>query len=390
MRIAWVSPYVPTPEDSGGRIRISRFARVVAKSHELHLYTRVGDDDHDWVQSTSAKPFGPWNSVHAEPWTQSAGRSWVWNPPEWARRFPADLGARLALDHLARPFDVLVLEHSYAASPVPQLPDVKVVLNEHNVESGCRSRAVLASTENRASNAIDFVRWRRWERKVWRSADAIAVVSESDAQAVRKVRPDSVTVIPNGIDLGKYRYTPPSQRRGSAILFLGLLSWEPNRRAAHLLANQVLPELRKIAPQATLTLAGRDPSPDIRALASDVVRVTGTLNDVAPLFDEHAAFAMPLLLGGGSSLKVLEPLATGLPLVATEFAIRGYPLLNEQNYVRAEDPVSMAHALARVLEQRESFDDMAERGRKFVQRYDWNDLGSRFAGLVETAARARR
>jgi polysaccharide biosynthesis protein PslH len=388
MRIAWVSPYVPEPTDSGGRIRIARLAAALAASNELHLYARICADDFAWLDTVEAKPFAPWSSVNLRRWVP-VSRSRLWEPPEWVRQFPRAIGRLIAEHHRARPFDALVVTHCYAAYALPELSNVKLVLEEQNIESDCRRREARARMR-KLRNALDFWRWRRWERSVWRKADAIALVSDADAAEVRKVRPDAASVIPNGIDLAKYRYTPPSERRGAKVLFLGSLSYEPNRHAAIMLATRVLPLLRKLVPDATLTLAGRDPAPEVRALASPTVRVPGTLDHVAPLFDEHAAFAMPLMIGGGSSLKALEPLATGLPLIATHFAMRGFPVVAGQHYVSAEKPEPMARALARAIRERASFDGMARQGRSIAERYAWDDVGARFAELVAGAVSRRR
>jgi glycosyltransferase involved in cell wall biosynthesis len=195
--------------------------------------------------------------------------------------------------------------------------------------------------------------------------------------------------VPNGIALGRYRFIPPSERRGNAILFVGLLSYKPNEEAATVLAKRVLPLVRRRIPDASLTLAGRDPLKTVRELASDHVRVTGTIPDVAPLFDEHAAFAVPLSFGGGSSLKVLEALATGLPLVGSPFAVRGYDLEPEREYLSGRNPAELADQLCRVLSKRADFDELAARGRRVAEGYDWAAIGQRFADVVRASVEAR-
>ena len=122
-------------------------------------------------------------------------------------------------------------------------------------------------------------------------------------------------------------------------------------------------------------------------MASAHVQVTGTLDDVSPLFDEHGAYAMPLDLGAGSSLKVLEPLAAGLPLVASQFAVRGFDLRPDLHYLQAEGVEETVMALRRVLTKASSIDEIAERGRTIAQAHAWARVGARFADLVEEAAR---
>src|SRR5688500_19046088 len=129
MRIAWVSPYVPEPADSGGRIRIARLAAALAASNELHLYARICADDFAWLDTAEAKPFGPWSSVNLRPWVP-VERSRLWEAPEWVRQFPRAIGRLIAEHHRTRPFDALVVTHCYAAHALPELSNVKLVLEE--------------------------------------------------------------------------------------------------------------------------------------------------------------------------------------------------------------------------------------------------------------------
>ncbi len=181
---------------------------------------------------------------------------------------------------------------------------------------------------------------------------------------------------------------PPSARRGCRILYVGMMDYGPNIQAARTLALEILPLVRQSVPEATLTLCGRGAGRAVRELASDRVQVTGTLPEVFSIFDEHAAYAMPLQHGAGSSLKVLEPLAAGLPLVASAFGVRGYQLTHDE-YLPADDVPSFARALVRILSAPQELDGMAERGRAAAQRYSWDALGTRFAELVEQRIRDR-
>jgi polysaccharide biosynthesis protein PslH len=385
MRIAWVSPYLHTPENSGGRIRIANLARAFPND-ELHLYARFAEDDPD-PGTVRPETFLPWRSIHG---VRARWPRWP-KPftPRVALSFPPEVLNRLCDDDAREPFDAVVIDHCYGAHWVKPLRRAALILSEQNIESEYFKRAVRARPRHALGSLLDFLRWRRFEARIWRSVDSVVVVSERDREQVRRVRPDTGCVVPNGIALARYRFIPPSGRHGNAILFLGMLSYKPNQEAAIVLAERVLPRVRSRIPDATLTLAGRDPLNAVRRLASDHVRVTGTIPDVAPLFDEHAAFAVPLSFGGGSSLKVLEALATGLPLVASPFAVRGYDLAAEREYLSGRNPAELADQLCRVLERRAEFDALAARGRLIADAYDWGTLGRRFADVVRASVAAR-
>lgn len=385
LRVAWLTHYVPAPENTGGRIRVARLARALAARGdvELDLYARVARHDEGApAPGELARPAGPWARVEALAPTrwQTGGAPWL--PPP-ARAMPRELARRLLAAHARAPYDAVVASHCFAARGLGREP--ALVVDEHNVESD------LAWQEGGGARALyRALSMARFERSVWRRAAAVAVVREDDAVRVRASCRAEVAVVPNGIALERYAFRAPSSREGSGVLFVGLLAYGPNVEAARLLAREVLPRLRRRVPDASLTLVGSHPAAEVRALEGPGVRIAADVPSVAPFFDGHAAYAMPLASGAGTSLKVLEPLAAGLPLVATRFAVRGYDVAEGSHFLRAEGAEQMADALALVLARRASFDAMAEQGRAFAASYAWEALGARFADLVLGAARGAR
>jgi glycosyltransferase involved in cell wall biosynthesis len=382
-RIAWICPYLPAPENSGGRIRIAKLARTFS-SDELHLYARLAPDDPD----VPADGLIPWQSIHAE---RAAPPRWpTWVVPQVALSFPQEVKAALHAHDRDRPFDAVIVEHCYSGHALPSFSRAVVVLSEHNVESEYWRRAIRARPKSALRNTLEYWRWRRFELAMWKRADAITVVSEGDRVRVQQVRSDTGLLVPNGVEPDDYRFIPPSRRTGRAILFVGVLSYLPNIEAACMLARHVLPRIRARFPDATLTLAGRDPHARVRALAGAGVRVTGTLPSIASVYDEHAAFANPIAFGAGSSLKILEPLVAGLPLVGTAFSARGFHLGHGTHYQEANTAEAMAEALCAVLANPSGFDAMAERARLLALRHTWSQIGARYADVVEHAIDSKR
>jgi glycosyltransferase involved in cell wall biosynthesis len=355
-------------------------------SEELVLFSRIGVRED--VIPRDGHAFGPFARTYARP-SGNAGIRVLPALPAMIRSFPKELSALVAEQHRQRPWDMVIIEHCYAYVALPPLPGAQIVLNEHNIESTYWRRRLSWRPAELPHNLHQYAIWRRYETTAWRRVDAVTVVSEQDAVEVRKVRPDSGMVFPNGVDIDKHRFILPSRRVGARVLFLGTMDYEPNIQAAIMLAKQVMPELRALVPDATLTIAGRDPFPVVRGLGNSFVHVTGAIDDLRDLFDSHATFAMPIELGAGSSLKALEALAAGLPLVASPFAVRGHPLVGGVHYVDARTPREIAAALAEVLNHRQKFDAMAHEGRAVAESLSWRGIGSRFAEWVR-ATRVKR
>ncbi len=356
---------------------MAKLAEAV-RDHELHLFSsiesvdnRVEDllppgGDHPWASITSA-PRGP---DRFEP-----------TCPKNARRYPRELKRRLAQADEDEPFDVVVVDHCQTGHQLPPLRRAKVLVAEHNIESEYwRSQL----TKRPVRHGLKWLVWRRYERVLWHRADAVTVVSEHDREVVQRVRPDTGVLVPNGITFDRYRFKPPGERTTEPrLLFVGLMTYGPNVLAARDLAQDVLPRVREAHPRALATLAGRNPTPEVRALASPSVDVTGAVDDISTVFDDHAVYVNLVRWGAGSSLKVLEPLATGMPLVASKFAVRGWNLAAGKHYIEVASAAEAAEQVLRVLSEPEKFRDMAERGREVARRYAWSTLGLRFRKVIE-------
>jgi glycosyltransferase involved in cell wall biosynthesis len=352
---------------------------------ELHLYCRLAPDDPD---AKACRELSPWRSIHGQ--RAKFPRLPDLVMPALPLSFPAHVKRLLAEHDRENPFDAVILEHCYSAHALPDFRRAALILCEHNVESEYWLREMRSRPQGTIKNGVTYLRWRRFEAAVWQKADAIAVVSEFDRIRVQQLRPDTGVVIPNGISIENYRFIPPSQRKGRAILFVGVLSYLPNIEAAQTLAEGVLPLVQRHFPDATLTLAGRDPHKKVRALASSSVHVTGTVQDIAALFDEHRAYANPIAFGAGSSLKALEPLAAGLPMVGSPFAVRGFGLQPGTHYVQANTPDQLADALCRVLAEPAALDTMAVNARQIAERNAWSRIRGQFAELVRHTVDSKR
>ncbi|MEI8258709.1 MAG: glycosyltransferase family 4 protein [Deltaproteobacteria bacterium] len=381
MRVAFVTPYLPCPANTGGRIRMHRLARALAARGDVWLYACAG------LREAAAQRERPELTLFASTHVRNSDLGAV---PPWftSRRVrksgPARLANDLRDDHARVRFDAIVVEHSYALATASRVHGVPVLVDEHNIES--RYQAEYFAAEGRAG-------WRArrevellaaWERVAWRGASRVTCVSERDAEVVRGVRAGPVDVIANGTALDEVSFIPASQRRGGDVLFVGLMSHAPNVTGALFLAREVMPRVWRDEPAARLVLCGRTPTRELLALASPRIEVTGTVESVGPYLSRAAVYANALFQGAGSSLKVPEALASGLPIVSTLVGVRGFPLEPGTHFDAAEDAEGFARGIVRALRTRDQLDGRSERGRAVAEGYDWRTLGVRFASIVES------
>ncbi|MFO0652177.1 MAG: glycosyltransferase [Polyangiales bacterium] len=375
---AIVAPYLPAPTNTGGRIRIHRLARALARRGPVDLYARYWPVE----MASSAGDVSAALSIYRE--KKLCDRGPFMGIPfissSRAREAaPRALRDALRARHREAPYAAVIACHAYASLVAMSLDGVALVLDEHNIESRY-ARTITPDAR------LEALRLARLERRVWRVADLVTVVTDDDAREVSARRDGPVAVIANGVACGEIRFIAPSSRASREILFVGAMGHPPNVRCAVALAREVLPRVRETYPDARVVLCGRAPAREVEALAGPHVEVTGTVDSVAPWLDRAGAYVNLLDAGAGSSLKVPEALAAGVPLISTRVGVRGFALRERTHHLGAETPDEAAHAVVAAWRDTAASDARAMAAREVAAALDWDALGDRFASLVLAAA----
>jgi glycosyltransferase involved in cell wall biosynthesis len=206
------------------------------------------------------------------------------------------------------------------------------------------------------------------ERRVLQAGFAATVfVSEVDAAAARQLAPRARAVtVPLGVDLQAFRPRDASDGPvGGDVLFTGVMAYRPNSDAANYLIERVLPLLPA---SARLRLVGRDPSPALveRGTATGRVVVTGEVSDIAVEYRRATVFAAPIVSGAGFRNKLLEAMASGLPVVTTSIAVESFGAVPPGVLV-GDEPASFAAHVARLLANPQQAAALGAEGRAFVE-----------------------
>jgi glycosyltransferase involved in cell wall biosynthesis len=308
-----------------------------------------------------------------------------------ALRLPSpDFRALLAEWLAATAYDVVQVEGIEMAQyglAVPFRRRPLVVFDDHNAEYVLQQRAfetdvcLPARWVGAAYSLIQWQKLRRYEARVCRAAHRVVAVSMADADALRRLAPGlEVTVVPNGVDL---EYYSPGVQPSTAgltslasspyLVFTGKMDFRPNVDAAVWLCGHVLPRIWQTAPEVKLALVGRDPSPAVQALAADErVVVTGYVADVRPYIGGAAAYVVPLRVGGGTRLKVLEAMAMGQAIVSTRLGCEGIDATDGRELVLADTVEDFGRQVLALLEDLPRRRALGIAARRLVEeRYDW-------------------
>ncbi len=307
-----------------------------------------------------------------------------------ARRFhsPA-FAAQLRQWLSATRFDVIQIENLEMAIYLPVIREVQpgtpVIYDAHNAEYALQQRiyeterGALTNLPGAFYSRLQAERVRRLEQSVCRRVDHIIAVSETDAGLLRALATGTpVTVVPNGISAHLYSQpaAEPVDLEKPALVFTGKMDYRPNIDAALWFGQEVLPLVRQELPNAHFYVVGQSPHPRLNVLRGQCgVTLTGLVPEVLPYLQAASVFVVPLRMGSGTRLKVLEAMAAGCPIVSTTIGVQGLAIKDGQEVMIADTAKEFARSVVRLYRDSEQASLLGEKARAFVQaRYDWSVL----------------
>jgi glycosyltransferase involved in cell wall biosynthesis len=264
------------------------------------------------------------------------------------------------------------------------------IISAHNIESSIW-RGYKINERNplkRLYIANQAAKVGRFERRCFKWADGATAVSESDASKLQALGLGyRVEVVENGVDLDYFR---PQQAKveENMLVFTGSMDWRPNQDAARYFVKDILPMIKRRRKGIEVVFVGRNPSRKTSALGRvEGVTITGTVDDVRPFIARAAAYVVPLRIGGGSRLKILEAMAMGKPVISTPIGAEGLRVKDRENIVISEHPRDFAEQVLRVLDDKSYRDRLAENGRRTIEKYyRWEGLGRKLSDYICSVA----
>lgn len=296
-------------------------------------------------------------------------------------------------------YDWIVAEHSYVAPYVECLPSRKL-LTEHNVEyrlleqiAACGDTLDLARhLTGSAADAFDDATIEKsvlepFERELWRAFDATVVVSNSERAIVTAATGRPVLLAencPSGVSRHHLPAGPPT------VVFVGSLNYLPNVDAIVQMAEHIVPAIRRERPGVEVIVAGREPH-DLLVdyCCRKGLRLVENPEHIDVLVTDGSVMVVPLRLGAGTRIKILDAMALGVPVVASSTAVEGLELGPSDTFPCADDPNDMAELAVHLLDSVAERDRLRRAGHENLRsRRTWHEvfdhLGAALVTLYDT------
>lgn len=404
-RILFVSPQVPFPLDTGGKIRTFYQLRALAREYQVDLLCLSDPADED------AEKAPVWQGMKAQlrsitcipregtrrPGQLKAAWRGFWGPlPYPVEKYRSTEAASWIRHHThhescdAVHFDSL---HTFRfASEVKT--GIPVCLDEHNVEALILERMTEVSpwwkqglVKQQAALTDSF------ERHCALRADRVFLCSQPDRDllAARTGYHDNLRVIPNGVELQRLESGRWSgvEEHPRSVVFLGSMDWWPNQDGIAWFMEETWPLIQQHRPDLVLKVVGRNPSRALQKTRVPGVEVLGGVPDIRPYVASASAFVVPLRVGGGTRLKILEAFAIGAPVISTSVGCEGIAVEDGKHLLIGDSPGALCDHVLSLVQNHEMADGLRREGRALVEgHYSWGAIGRRLCAEYESIWRS--
>lgn len=392
MKILIVSARLCWPLNAGAKIRAYHLLYALSRKHQITLVTYYGQtEEHECFKHIEelgcrvVPVFYP--DIDRGVNAAAVGKAMLSGLPLTVAKYYSKAMISELKKLSAEKFDIIHCEHLHMAPMVPR-GQSRFVLDAHNVESQIASRYAAAET-NSAKKVLlswNYKRLEQFEMDIVSNSDLVLAVSEEDRRTFTSFSPDSnVQVLENGVDVDFFKSI--NHQEHESLVFVGSMDWKPNIDGIDYFLNDILPIIRQSHPGVTVAVVGKDPSPALIARAFTLetgVLVTGTVPDVRPYVENAAVCIVPLKIGGGTRLKVLEAFAMGKAVVSTSLGCEGIDCIDGVHLLIADDPEAFANAVTTLLKNSDLRKKLGSNARVLVeQKYSWKALGRKLLNFYD-------
>src|SRR3989344_1992013 len=393
MKILMVSSYLPYPLTSGGHVRLYNILKILSINHQITLVCEKRSYQ-------SKEDIAEVRKFCKEIITVERKKQWSINNiiKTGFSKYPFLITGhtffqmKKNIEEMLRKekFDLIHVETFYVVQNLPKT-SIPIVLAEHNIEYLVYKRfRDEAPFFVRPFLDIDIFKLKKIEEESWRKASVVVTVSNQDKKNIQS-KNNNVFVVPNGVDINKFQISNRKSQTTSnekTVLFIGDFRWVENRDAARMILKDIWPEIKLKIESSTLRLRSRQELkiklwivgtniPNlIKKLGTDgVVFDENAPSDTSKIFEKADLLLAPIRIGGGTSFKILEAMASGVPVITTRLSAIGIGAMDKEEVLIAESKEEFTDSIAELLRDKSLYDKITKNARSLVEKkYDWENI----------------
>jgi len=393
MKILFLTYDLPYPLNSGGKIRAYYLIKYLSKEYKITLFSYYREEERKkYLKEIKKYCQEIYLFKRQKPW---ACRNFVISflkklPFVSAVYYSGELEKKLISKLASEKYDLVHFESFYPALYLPLVKKMglKTIMGNENVE--------WQVYEKYASHRFFLIKWflkpeiwrmRVYEEYLWRLADINIAPSRNDVFQIEKVTKKECFIIPNGVDLASIksfqkRFGPPT------IIFIGTMIYQQNNDAVRYFLEEIYPKIKNKTPSVKFILVSwYKPKWLNKFLDDDSIEFIQDKNTPAyEFFKKAGVLVAPIRIGGGTRIKILEAMATGVPVVSTKIGIEGIEAKSGGGVIIADSPNDFIQRTVDLLGNKEMREKIGLAGRKLVEKfYDWEKIAKKLSKIYEKA-----
>ena len=393
MKILFLSRWFPYPTNNGSKLRIYNLLRGLAPHHEITLLAFADQPD---IELEAPEIASICQQIRTVPWRP-------FNPHSMRARLGfLSMTPRSAIDTYSlemqqyirqilsnEAYDLVIASQWSMAGYSNYFQEVPALFEEVEVGLFFQQYAQAASFRKRFRYGLSWAKRQQYLARLLKNFIACTVVSEEEKQILASIQPNykAVEIIPNCINLNDYQ-TNARNPEPNTLIFTGSFRYHANYEAIVWFLEKVYPHILAKLPDAKLTITGDHADKPISVRKN--VNLVGYIDDIKSLIASSQASVVPLLVGGGTRLKILEAMALNTPVVSTAKGAEGLNVNHEENILIANEPEAFAEAVIRLLRDPDLHKRLSDNAYKLVsEHYNWPNVTPHFISLVDKIADVR-
>lgn len=395
MRILFLSTKGPLPTNDGHSLRTFNLLKQVATVHQIHLVSFVKfPEEYRYIEGMrhicqSVHYIRLWANISKVSFGWVLARSVGSREPFVALKYYQNEMRRTIQGILrSERIDLVHVDMLPVAVYLDYFLGIPVVLNAHNVETLLLARQV----ENERSAVKRFYlraqqeKLQRFECMVANRVNHVITCSENDREGFTSFANGTpVTVVPNGVDVDYFSPSNVIEEVDDKIVFVGGLNWFPNVDGLKWFDEMVLPLIIRKRPAVRIHVIGRCEQ-NFVATHREHFLLEGLVPDIRPHLESASVVIVPLRVGGGTRLKILDAMSMSKAIVSTTVGAEGLGASDGANLVVRDDARDFAEGVIQLIENRAMRERIKYEAREFVMRsFQWADIGMRLRQVYETA-----
>ncbi|MDO8658573.1 MAG: glycosyltransferase family 4 protein [Candidatus Levybacteria bacterium] len=398
MKILVVSSYLPYPLHNGGHIRLYNLLKEISKNHEITLVCEKRDYQ-------TEKDVQEMEKICKKVITVRRRKQWAvgnilktgfsLNPFLIVGHTNKDMKDAI-LELLSKEkFDLIHVETFYVMQNLPKT-QIPIVLAEHNIEHMVYKKFADRKFLLRFPFYLDVLKMKRIEKSFWKKAAKLIAVSEEEKKLMNR---EDAAIVPNGVDTTKFQPKADCPlddkvKNERKILFIGDFKWMQNKDTIEWILKEIWPSFIKISegkPEAKLWIVGKNIPSSIKKLSDgdgSVIFDEDNKQETSEIFKKADLLLAPIRVGGGTSYKILEAMASGVPVITTQLGAEGINAKKNEDILVSDNAEEIAKMVNDILDDEKFYSKISQNARKIVEdKYDWKIIVKKLEGVYQSAIR---